>query len=77
MSTTPVAVPLAGLVMTHAEKAARRRLIAEAVRKGQSGPEVARMFAVSLRTVQAACQEFDVPLPPQGRRRRRPGGSAT
>lgn len=46
--------------LTHAARSERRRLMAEAVKGGNSAPSVARMFSVSLRTVYDACAEFEV-----------------
>lgn len=49
--------------MTHAEKRNRRKLMAQAVKSGTPVGEVARMFGVTVRLVQMACQEHGVKPP--------------
>jgi len=52
--------------MTHAERAERRRQMAQAVRKGVSQFDVARTFGVTLPRVRDACREHRVDYPERG-----------
>ena len=57
--------------MTHAQRAKRRKAIAEAVKAGRSAAMVARDFGVSMVTVSASMREYGAPGQP-GRRGRPP-----
>jgi hypothetical protein len=58
------------ITMTQLERAERRRLAAEAVRNGEKPARVARRMKLSLRTVQYACAEHEVPCLIFDRRRK-------
>lgn len=59
------------MVLTHAERAERRRSIAEAVEAGASLQAAARQYRVCIVTVRDACRQHGVRLPSVTRAHRR------